>query len=184
MADITDLEKLPQNIVALIGEIGEKQVLLRLSLLAHGTKWQAFYNLGEAGFDALLLKPETNEKIRIEVKTRQKLFTSGSNKRRYNFILSSGEYEACDFLVAYLLDTNDFFVVPKGDLRRRSVSGDYRFTVRLDENKHFSPDLNKYHKAWHILHPDFATPSDATEQDKGQKPAPARQRHLPLPQKN
>lgn len=51
------MRKLPQNIQALIGEIGEKQVLLRQSLLTLGTDWRVFRNLGEAGYDVLLLHP-------------------------------------------------------------------------------------------------------------------------------
>ena len=72
--------KLPQNIQALVGEIGELQVLLRLSILAHQTDWEVFHNLGEAGYDVLLLNSITANRIRIEVKTRQKLFTTGKNR--------------------------------------------------------------------------------------------------------
>lgn len=53
----TLMRKLPQNIQSLIGEIGEKQVLLRQSLLTLDTDWQVFRDLGEAGYDVLLLHP-------------------------------------------------------------------------------------------------------------------------------
>ena len=56
---MTSQKKLPQNIQALIGEIGEKQVLLRLYLLVHENSWEVFQNLGEAGFDVLLLNATT-----------------------------------------------------------------------------------------------------------------------------
>ena len=65
-------DKLPQNIQALVGEIGERQVLLRLSILSHQRpKWHAFRNLGESGYDVLLLNSGTDERICVEVKTRK-----------------------------------------------------------------------------------------------------------------
>ena len=99
---MTSRKKLPQNIQALIGEIGEKQVLLRLYLLVHENSWDVFHNLGEAGFDVLLQNSTTGEKIRVEVKTRQKLYTTGKNIHRVHFFLTDGEYQACDYLIASL----------------------------------------------------------------------------------
>jgi hypothetical protein len=159
-------EKLPQNIQSLIGEIGEKQVLLRLYLLAHGTAWNVFHNLGEAGFDALLLNSKTGEKVRIEVKTRQKLYTTGKHHDRFNFFLTDGEYQACDFLVAYLLDTNEFFIVSKEDLKRGQANGitRWRFNVRLNQKGVTGPSLAGYRGAWHRLHPDFSAPLQETRE--------------------
>ena len=87
---MTSRKKLPQNIQALIGEIGEKQVLLRLYLLVHENSWDVFHNLGEAGFDVLLQNSTTGEKIRVEVKTRQKLYTTGKNIQRVQFFQLMG----------------------------------------------------------------------------------------------
>lgn len=152
-----DVEKLPQNIQALIGEIGEKQVLLRLYLLVHQTSWQVFYNLGEAGYDVLLFNSTTSEKVRIEVKTRQKLYTTGKNNRTVNYYLTDGEFLACDFLIAYFLDANEFYIVPKADLKRVTAAHQIRWRFTLTRNL-----LNQPHKrfveylfAWQRLHADF-----------------------------
>ena len=61
------LVKLPQNVQALIGEIGEKQVLLRLLLLTLDTPWEVFHNLGESGYDILLLNPQSKERVRVGI---------------------------------------------------------------------------------------------------------------------
>lgn len=49
MTEIKKNKKLSQNIQTLIGEIGEKQVLLRLAIYCHGINWNVFHNLGESG---------------------------------------------------------------------------------------------------------------------------------------
>jgi hypothetical protein len=150
--------KLSQNIHSLIGEIGEKQVLLRLSFLVHQTDWRVFHNLGEAGYDILLMNVKTNERIRIEVKTRQKLQTTGKIKNRIQFFMSDGEYHSCDFLVAYHLDSNGFFIVPKSDLKstKGSERVRWRFSLALMQNGEYSQRFEKYLNTWHTLHPDFA----------------------------
>ena len=149
--------KLPQNIQALIGEIGEKQVLLRLSILVHQTNWNVFHNLGEAGYDLLLLNSETAERIRIEVKTRQKLYTTGKNWKRIHFFLTNGEFEACNFLIAYFLDLNGFYIVPKDALKHVMAVGKvrWRFTLTLNQHGEPHPGTRIYLNAWQTLHPDF-----------------------------
>lgn len=149
--------KLPQNIQALIGEIGEKQVLLRLHLLSMGTDWQVFHNLGEAGYDILLLNAVTGARICIEAKTRQKLYTTGKHPRTVHFFLTDGEYRACDFLIAYHLDQNEFYVVPRQDLKPVTVNGNlrWRFTVSLNQQGQAPEAAVQYRGAWKNLHPDF-----------------------------
>ena len=90
----TTRRKLPQNIQELIGDIGEKQALLRLFLLVQDTPWEVFRNVGEAGYDILLLNPQTDERVRIEVKTRQRMYTTGKPNRPIHFRLTDGEYQA------------------------------------------------------------------------------------------
>jgi hypothetical protein len=150
-------EKLSQNIQSLIGEIGEKQVLLRLSLLVQQTDWGVFYNLGEAGYDILLMNSRTGEKIRVEVKTRQKLHTTGKNIHLVQYFLTDGEYQACDFMIAYHLDQNGFFIVPKIDLKRASASGRtrWRFTLTLNKQGEHHRGKDQYYNSWHKLHLDF-----------------------------
>jgi len=150
--------KLPQNVQALIGEIGEKQVLLRLFLLVQHTPWEVFHNLGEAGYDILLLNPENGERIRIEVKTRQRIYTTGKRHGMVHFFLTDGEYQACDFLVAYFMDHNGFYVVPKGDLKqaRSGKRTRWRFTLTMNKQGEPPPRFAPYRDAWHTVHPDFA----------------------------
>lgn len=158
-------EKLPQNVHALIGEIGEKQVLLRLFLLVRDTPWNVFHNLGEAGFDLLLMHSKTGEKIRIEVKTRQKLYTTGKHPNRVHFMLTDKEYQSSDFLIGYLLDTNDFYIVPKMDLKRAQTDGKvrWRIIVTLTKTGEPHPRFQKNRNAWYQLHPDFSTNTPAAE---------------------
>jgi hypothetical protein len=152
---IQPVTKLPQNIQALIGEIGEKQVLLRLYMLTHGTPWNVFHNLGEAGFDVLIMNSKTGEKVRIEVKTRQKLYTTGKHSDQVHFVLTDGEYQACDFMIGYLLDANDFYIVPKMDLKKAMVNGIPRWRLVVTHNKAGEPHprFQRFRNAWTCLHP-------------------------------
>jgi hypothetical protein len=155
-------KKLPQNIHALIGEIGEKQVLLRLCLKAQTNAWQVFHNLGEAGYDVLLLNPDKSMQIRIEVKTRQRLYTTRKKhqNRPPSFYLTDIEYQSCDFLVAYYLDRNEFYIVPKEHLERGTNASKVNWRFRPDINSKRPPqhDSEIYLNAWHRLHSDFRDP--------------------------
>ncbi|HEY0602115.1 MAG TPA: hypothetical protein VGD58_04345 [Herpetosiphonaceae bacterium] len=156
--------RLPQNIQTLVGEIGERQVLLRLAILCHKTPpWSVFHNLGEAGFDILLLNTQTNERIAIEVKTRQKLYTTGKHKNRIHFAMTNGEYSACDFLVAFFLDQNEFFVVPKTELKSVSQGKLWRFLVTTNNSGRSHPRFDRFRNAWHLLHVDFSDTSPDLE---------------------
>jgi len=150
-------EKLPQNIQALIGDIGEKQVLLRLFLLVRGTPWEVFHNLGEAGYDLLLLNSKTSEWVRVEVKTRQRMYTTSKREGRVNFYLTDGEYRACDFMVACFLDRNEFYVVPKVDLKEAHAGENarWRFVLTLTKAGVPHPRFTRYREAWGSLHEDF-----------------------------
>jgi hypothetical protein len=149
--------KLSQNIQALIGEIGEKQVLLRLSILVHQTKWEVFHNLGEAGYDILLMNAVTGERIRIEVKARQRLYTTGKARRRVNFFLTNGEYQACDFLIAYFVDSNGFYIIPREELKRATVRDQirWRYTLAFSHLSQTDQGKGDFFNAWETLHPDF-----------------------------
>jgi hypothetical protein len=150
-------QKLPQNIQALIGEIGERQVLLRLFLLVQHTPWEVFRNVGEAGYDILLLNPASGERIRIEVKARQRMYTTGRRHSPVHFRLTESEYQACDFLVAHFMDHNGFYVVPKDHLKE-AHSGKrryWRFILTVNKQGEPHPRFAQYRDAWHTVHPDF-----------------------------
>ncbi len=151
-------KKLPQNIQALVGEIGEKQVLLRLAILTHQTPdWQVFHNLGEAGYDVLLLNSKTDERVRLEVKTRQRIYTTGKPRQSVNFFLTDGEYVACDFLIAYFVDHNGFYIIPKHELKQVNVNDEtrWRFTLSMNKQGEPHPRFARVRDAWDVLHPDF-----------------------------
>lgn len=150
------VEKLSQNIQALVGEIGERQVLLRLAILSHQrSEWQVFLNLGESGYDVLLLNTSTDERICVEVKTRQRLYTTGKLHRPVQFNLTDGEYEACDVLIAYFIDHNDFYIVPKSDLKPVSGGKRWRFVLTMNKQGRPHPRFSPYRNNWGLLHPDF-----------------------------
>ena len=147
---------LPQNIQALIGEIGEKQVLLRLAILAHQKEgWDVFYNLGQSGYDVLLMNSRTRERICIEVKTRQKIYSTAKRVGTVQFYLTALERNSSDFLVAYFMDHNDFYIVPTRDLKSVSGGKRWRFTIGLKKDGVPSPTLDKYRNNWGSIHKDF-----------------------------
>ncbi|NOZ28516.1 MAG: DUF3883 domain-containing protein [Chloroflexi bacterium] len=159
----TQTAKLPQNVQALIGEIGEKYVMLHLLLRTLHTSWEVFHNLGEFGYDILLLNTETDSRVRLEVKTRQKLYTTGRHTQRVQFFLTEREYQACDFLVAcLLLPDSFFFIVSREDLKvvRVNQRPRWRFTVTLNSQGQPHPCFREYLNAWESIHPDFRLPDE------------------------
>ena len=77
--------KLPQNIQHLLMEIGEKSVLFKLFLLTKDTEWEVYQNLTEQGCDIVINNmADGNNRIKIEVKTRQRLHST-SNKKHFNY---------------------------------------------------------------------------------------------------
>lgn len=148
--------KLPQNIQTLVGDIGEQQVLLRLGILAHQRPgWQVFRNIGEAGFDILLVNQKRKKRVAIEVKTRQKLYTTGKNRNSIAFQLTAGEYQSCDFLIAHLLERGLFLIVRKAELKRISGGRLWRFVLTLNNQGVPHPRFQKSVDAWHLLSNDF-----------------------------
>lgn len=149
-------EQLPQNIKEIIKQIGENQVLLRLGILCHkNVGWEVFRNVGEAGYDILISSSRLNCRIRIEVKTRQQIFTTGKQNRTVQFNLTKKEYEACDFLIAHFIDQNRFYIVHKSELKPVSGGTKWRFNLSRNKNGIPHPRFEKYENAWGGLHPSF-----------------------------
>jgi len=146
-------EKLPQNIQHLLMEIGEKMVTFRLYLLTKNTPWEVYNNLSEAGCDLLLVHSERNEKIKIEVKTRQRLYTTGKYPERVQFTVTQNEYDNCDFVIGYLLDQNHFFVIPRDELSPTSSNGKslYKFVIRLKKDGSVNPAGDEYLNRWDLI---------------------------------
>ena len=127
-------KKLPQNILQLLSEIGEKTVLFRLYLLLRNTKWDVYQNLDESGCDIILLNNKTSNKtsrtIKIEVKTRQRLSTT-SSKKFFDFTLTENEYKNTDFLIGYWHDKNYFFIVPTKELKATLSNNNKKYKLRI-----------------------------------------------------
>jgi hypothetical protein len=149
--------KLPYNILSLLGEIGEQQVLLRLAIFAHNNpNWQVFRNVGEAGYDIMLERKKPRKRIAIEVKTRQHIFTTSKHSHLVHFHLSQGEYDACDFLVGYYLDENQFFIIPKKELKPIGTSPRWRYIVTYSRKGELHPKHRIFLNNWGLIHRDFA----------------------------
>lgn len=124
MTERIEIEKVPQNIVDLIGAIGEKISLFKLfELTRMQTNLEIFKNYSESGYDIgirnLNPKQDKKEKVKIEVKTRQHLITTTSDrsKNTCHFTLTENERNSADFLIGYWLEFNDFFIIPICELK-------------------------------------------------------------------
>lgn len=146
-------QKLPQNIQHLLMEIGEKMVIFRLFLLTINTPWDVYSNLGEAGCDLLLVHNKRNEKLKVEVKTRQRLYTTGKHPELVQFTVTESEYNNCDFVVGYLLEHNYFFIIPRDELSPTSSNGKglYKFVVRLKQDGSLNPGGEKFQNRWDLI---------------------------------
>ncbi len=143
-------KKLPQNINNLLMEIGEKSALFNLYLRTRNTKWRVYYNLSEVGCDIVLINREGQ--INIEVKTRQRLYTTGKNSG-FDFQLTENEFHSVDFLIAYWFEKNVFLIVPKNELKRTTSDGKKIFYIRVNPKKNGSIGgaLNRYVNNWNPI---------------------------------
>ena len=146
--------QIPQNVKRLVEKIGENQVLLRLAILTHkNPKWEVFSNICNEGYDILLMSHDNNIKIRIEVKARQQIFTTGKENRSVQFNMTNKEYESSDFLIGYFIDLDKFYIIPKTVLKpvNNKKTWRYNLTRRADGTPH--PIHGKYENKWNLLHP-------------------------------
>jgi hypothetical protein len=157
-----ETEKISQNIQTLIGDIGEKMSLFNLYKLINKNKDLEIYkNYSESGYDIGIINHKSRKKVRIEVKTRQRLMTTTKkNKNSCQFTLTEIEKNSSDFLVAYWLDyTNDFFIVPidSSDIKKTKSDEKYLFKFVVSrlkdvrENNIYSQHAMKYLNNWEIL---------------------------------
>jgi len=76
---------------------------------------------------------------------------------RSQFPLTDSEYRACDFLIAYFIDNNSFYIIPKGEMRcvlgKKKIYWRYRLPVSQQDD--LKPGEQKYLNEWGRLHPDF-----------------------------
>ena len=144
--------RLPQNINNLLMEIGEKSALFYLYLHTRNTEWKVYYNLNEVGCDIVLINALKARQINIEVKTRQRLYTTGKNVG-FNFQLTENEYTSAHFLIAYWFEKNMFLIVPKNELKHTTSNGNGIHYIRVTPKKDGSIGgaLNKYIDNWNPI---------------------------------
>lgn len=151
MEELKPTTQLPQNLKNLLKDIGENSVLFQIYTRIHTTEWQAFKNLEHSGCDIVLLNLKTNRIIKIEVKTRQSLYTTATSKNtegKRQFQVSRNEYDEMDLLICYWFDYNSYFIVPKSELNPNKK------TIRLSikRNKKGSYGTNdRYLDKWEHL---------------------------------
>jgi hypothetical protein len=144
------LKQLPQNLKALLQDIGENAALFCIFTKIHQTEWKAFKNLDEAGCDIVLMNLKTSKLLKIEVKTRQSIYSSAKKKNHNSklFQMTKLEYNSMDFLICYWFDNNNFFLVPKGDIDGKKKS----IRIRIVKGKNDLYGVNeKYRNNWDVL---------------------------------
>ena len=141
--------KTPQTISALIGEVGEGMVLFKLYELAHDHEdLEVFKNFSEPGYDCGIRNHRNGRKARVEVKTRQRLITTGASENKAQFRLSENELDHADFMVGYWMDYNDFFVIPTADLKNTEKR---RHIARRNQKGTYGPSSMNYLSKWDLI---------------------------------
>jgi hypothetical protein len=147
--------KLPQNIQHMLMEIGEKSVLLKLYLLTRISEWGVFQNVGESGCDIVLIHKINSNKIKVEVKTRQRIYTTSDERKRntVHFTVTENEYQNCDFVACYWWEENYYFIVPKCELTQTSSNGipKYKFIVRKRKDGSLDDNSLSYLNKWDYI---------------------------------
>jgi hypothetical protein len=146
------MKELPQNLKAVLQDVGEQKALLMLSLLLikEGlADWSVFRNYLDDGCDLLLLS--SSRKIKLEVKTRQSILVSKHSGVRVQFTVTKKERECADFILAYWLDRDAFFVVPASELKATSSNGKplFKFIAHHSSFDHeFTSSSRPYYEDW------------------------------------
>lgn len=149
--------QLPQNLKALLQDVGEGVVLMNLALrLFSHPGWRVFRNYAEAGCDLLLLRTAAGSKskqIKVEVKTRQSFLTDRKSKNALHFTLSQSERDSAEFLVAYWFERNDFFVLPTNQLQSVNASGKkvFKFIAYLTKDGTYNESSASALNRWDLI---------------------------------
>jgi hypothetical protein len=145
-------EKIPQNIQALIADIGEKMVLFKLFEKSNKHKELEIYkNYSDVGYDIGIRNNDTGQKIRVEVKTRQRLITTGKSRNNVHFTLTSNEFHNSDFVVGYWIEKNDFFIVPTIELDESNSGSKKVYKLIVTDYKNgsgYSPRMQNLANNW------------------------------------
>ncbi|TSJ44983.1 hypothetical protein [Fluviicola chungangensis] len=144
-------KKLPQNLKELLKDIGENSVLFQIYVRIHDTPWKAFKNLDDSGCDIVLVNLETNKTIKVEVKTRQSLYTTATSTKTEGsreFEVTKNEYENFDILICLWYDYNSFFILPKSELKGENKS--IKIRIRKSKSGGYG-DKDRFLNNWQAL---------------------------------
>ena len=147
-------KKTPQNISNTLKEIGELSCVFYLYCHFNDKGWSVYRIYDEKGYDILLLNKKTGDKRRIEVKTRQRLISSSSNKNKNtHFTLTEIEKNEADFLIGFWLEYNMFFIVPTSKLSETKSNDKklYKFIASLNKSKDLNENSKKYLENWESI---------------------------------
>lgn len=147
------MEKVPQPVQEMLGELGEKSVMAYLALKAcENKKYEVFKNINEPGYDILLINKETGKKTKIEVKTRQRIYTT-SEHNHFSFDITELEYMSCDVVICYWWEKNTYFIVPKENLTKTSSNEKpcYKFWIKPGADGKLKAEITPYINNWAFL---------------------------------
>lgn len=142
------MDKIPQRMQDVLKTIGENAVLYHLFVLTSNyPSWNVYQNLTDKGCDLVLINSDNNNKIKIEVKTRQRLYsTSQKSRTSAQFTVSQNEFEACDYMVGFWFELNRYYIVPKENLNETSSNGTPIYKYTAFKNTVDNPFLNKWER--------------------------------------
>lgn len=153
-------KKVSQAMQELLAQIGENAVLLTLAGKARGTPWKVFKNVDDRGFDLLLRHPNCRA-VRVEVKTRQRVWTTAGkhNLRTAHFTVTSLEQKSAKAVVCYWWERGWMFVVPSRKLKRAPAGSKrlYKFVVHAPKSgKLPGGEVGRWLERWSVLAPEFS----------------------------
>lgn len=137
------MDRLPQKTNELLKEVGEKTVLYHLIAKTIDSCWRVHISLSDPGCDIILWNELTGKKIKVEVKTRQRLRTTGENDN-FMFKVTEFEYNNSDFLIGYWFEMNYLFIVPKEKLKMGTEWNGTRRFWKLQINPKKDGSLDNY----------------------------------------
>lgn len=147
-------QRTTQNISDALREIGELSSIFYLYYYFNKKGWSVYKNYDEKGYDILLFNKKTGKKIKIEIKTRQKLIGSLSNKNKnVHFTLTEVEKNAADYLIGLWYEYNMFFITPTSELKKMKSRNKktYKLIVSMNEKNKLNSIGNRYLNNWKCI---------------------------------
>lgn len=144
---------LPQNMKESLKDAGENSVLVTI-FIKLSKSYDIYKNYSDSGCDIILIHKKSNKKIKIEVKTRQIIFTSIVNHSGVvDFNLTKNEYDNCDYLIGYWFDKNEYFIVPQKDiLSVGSSNNKWRYKISNKHRSKYYYKKSEHRDNWDCIH--------------------------------